>query len=201
LFVKICGITRRQDAEAAVEAGADALGFVFWPRSPRAIDAERVRRLIGDLPAAVMKVGVFVNQRSDDINAIVERAGLTAVQLHGDEPPGFATALTRPVIKAVTPASASEDWPVQVTLLVDADDRVRRGGTGARANWTWAAELAAGRPVILAGGLTPENVREALATVRPYGIDVSSGIERSPGIKDKGRLRALFEALRVGDTR
>jgi phosphoribosylanthranilate isomerase len=199
VLVKICGIMRREDAEAAVEAGADALGFVFWSESPRRVDAERARDLTADLPDRVMKVGVFVNERADNINRIADRARLTAVQLHGDERPDAVDSITRPIIKAVTPATAGR-WPGRVMLLVDAYDPVRRGGTGVNADWAWAAQLAASRPVILAGGVTPENVCDALRVVKPYGIDVSSGVERSPGIKERARLRSLFEAVRGAES-
>jgi phosphoribosylanthranilate isomerase len=202
VFTKICGITRLEDAEAAIEAGADALGFVLWPGSPRAIPADRARDLIARLPVRIMKVGVFVNQGVEQVNAIAQDIGLTAVQLHGDEDPSFARRIAQPVIKAVTSGGASHaaEWPSEVTLLIDAHDPVRRGGTGRSADWTVAAAVASARRVILAGGLTPANVRQAIETVRPYGIDVSSGVEQAPGIKDRERLRALFEAMRAAVT-
>ena len=197
MFVKICGITRAEDAQAAVELGADAIGFVFWPGSPRFVDPERAREIIRTLPAGVMAVGVFVNQPAPDVNAIAARAGLTAVQMHGDETASYIADLTRPVIKAVVAGkdAASSDWPERVTLLVDAHDPIRRGGTGSRADWSAAAQLARTRRVLLAGGLTPENVAEAIAEVQPFGIDVSSGVELAPGVKDHQRLAALFMAV------
>jgi phosphoribosylanthranilate isomerase len=197
LFVKICGITRVEDAQAAVELGADAIGFVFWPGSPRFVDPERAREIIGTLPAGVMAVGVFVNQPAEDVNTIAARAGLAAVQMHGDETASYIATLTRPVIKAVVAGkdSVSNDWPERVTLLVDAHDPIRRGGTGLKADWSAAALLARTRRVLLAGGLTPENVAEAIAAVQPFGIDVSSGVELTPGVKDHQRLAALFVAV------
>lgn len=198
MLVKICGITRPEDARAAVDAGAGALGFVFWPKSPRCLDPERAREIVARLPPFVTAVGVFVNQTREEVEAVAARVPLGAVQLHGDEPPEYAAALSRPVVKAMAlggPAVSREEWPAQVTLLLDVHDPVKRGGTGRTVDWTAAAAIARQRRVLLAGGLTPENVAEAVARVRPYGIDVSSGVERAPGIKDHGRIRALFEAL------
>jgi phosphoribosylanthranilate isomerase len=200
MFVKICGITRAEDAQAAAEYGASAVGFVFWPESPRYVEPHRARAIIATLPASVAAVGVFVNQPASHVKDIVSLAQLSVVQLHGDEPPAFAAEMTRPVIKAVSvdggAPGAVADWPESVMLLVDARDPVRRGGTGLRVDWLAAAMVARGRRLLLAGGLTPENVAEAIAHVRPFGIDVSSGVERSPGVKDHGRLKALFDAMR-----
>jgi phosphoribosylanthranilate isomerase len=196
MFVKVCGITRAEDAAAAVRQGAAAIGFVFWPGSPRFIDPRRARAIAAELPASVAAVGVFVNQAAADVNRVAEEVGLAVVQLHGDETPEYADAVQRPVWKACSVHDAvPADWPLGVRLLLDAADPVRRGGTGRTIDWAAAARLAAQRPVILAGGLTPENVAEAVARVRPFGIDVSSGVERSPGIKDAERLEALFAAL------
>ena len=200
MFVKICGITRVEDARAALADGAAAIGFVFWPESPRYIDPERARSIVAALAPPVVTVGVFVNQPAEEVNRVAERVGLNVIQLHGDETPDFAAAMTRPVMKAVSLASgtaAAEHWPVSVTLLVDAHDAERRGGTGRRADWTAAATLAARRRIVLAGGLTPENVRQAIAEVKPFGIDVSSGVESAPGIKDGNKLAALFEAVKA----
>ena len=201
MLVKICGITRQEDAEAAVEAGANALGFVFRPESPRFIDPYRARAIVQTLSPFVTPVGVFVNQPREHLARVASLAHLGAVQMHGDETVDEALAVRRPVIKALTLEEASHAdrlnaWPAQVTLLLDVHDPVRRGGTGRTIDWTAAAAIAAHRRVLLAGGLSPDNVVEAVARVRPYGIDVSSGVESSPGRKDQGRLRALFEALR-----
>jgi phosphoribosylanthranilate isomerase len=199
-IVKICGITRREDAEATVACGADALGFVFWPGSPRCVDARCARDIVKALPSNVLAVGVFVNQPADEVNAIASEVGLGLVQLHGDEGADYVRAIERPVMKAVAlSADATSvgfaDWLDRVRILLDVHDPVRRGGTGRTIDWTIAAEVARHREVVLAGGLTPENVSEAIAQVRPYGIDVSSGVEASPGIKDHRRLKALFEAV------
>jgi phosphoribosylanthranilate isomerase len=201
MFVKICGITRADDAEAAVAAGAGAIGFVFWPESPRFIDPYRARAIASTLPPFVTAVGVFVNQPLQYVNAVTSLVRLGAVQLHGDETPEYAAAVSSPVIKAVSFAPVEdtrvERWPARITWLLDAPDPVKRGGTGRVIDWTIAAALAAQRKILLAGGLTPDNVMEAVAQVRPFGIDVSSGVERAPGVKDHQRIRALFEALRT----
>ena len=196
MFVKICGITRLEDAEAAVAAGASAIGFVFWPNSPRFVDPHRARRIARALPPFVTPVGVFVNQPVDYVRGVASLVRLGAVQLHGDELPEYAAGLSTPVIRAVSAMDGSSAaWPPPALLLLDAHDPVKRGGTGKTIDWTAAAGVAAQRQILLAGGLTPENVAEAVAIVRPFGIDVSSGVERAPGIKDHQRLRALFEAV------
>jgi phosphoribosylanthranilate isomerase len=197
MMVKICGITRREDAEMAVARGAMAIGFVFWPDSPRFIDPYRARHIAAVLPPFVSTVGVFVNQPKDYINGVASVVPLSVIQLHGDEPPSFAASLSRPVLKALTwiDAPTVSGWPAHVTLLVDAHDPIKRGGTGAIADWPAAASLARQRRVVLAGGLTPDNVAEAIEAVHPFGIDVSSGVESSPGIKDQRRIAALFEAI------
>ena len=196
-FVKICGITRLADAEAAIAAGASAIGFVFWPDSPRAIDPYRARDIVRHVPPFVTTVGVFVNQPAAQVNAIASLVGLGAVQLHGDEDLQFANGVKKPVLKAVGLTSHRPmSWPRHVMLLVDAHDPVRRGGTGRAADWTFAASIARERPIVLAGGLTADNVAEAVGRVRPFGIDVSSGVESAPGVKDHDRLAALFSRLR-----
>jgi phosphoribosylanthranilate isomerase len=187
MFLKICGITRLTDALHATQQGATALGFVFWPRSPRYVAPERAADIIAELPDTVTTVGVFVNEPIDAIRSVVAKAGLMAVQLHGDEPPAYADALTWPLLRSVTvedAADACSAWPAETTLLVDAADTTRRGGTGTRVDWGRAATLARQRRVVLAGGLTPDNVAQAIATVHPYGVDVSSGVEEAPGVKD-----------------
>lgn len=199
MLVKICGITRAEDAEAAVDAGAGAIGFVFWPGSPRFIDPYRARAIRSRLPPFVTAVGVFVNQPLEHVAGVASLVRLGAVQLHGDETPGYAARISTPVIKAVPVGPESRErvvaWPAAMTLLLDVHDPVARGGTGRTIDWGAAAAVAAERRVLLAGGLTAENVADAVARVRPFGIDVSSGVERAPGVKDHQRLRALFEAL------
>jgi len=203
VFVKICGITRLEDAQGAVRNGAQALGFIFWPGSPRFVAPERVREIIGALGSPVTTVGVFVNETAERIHEVARIAGLDTVQLHGDETPAFAAAMTLPVIKSVAPgdeAAANGEWPREVLLLADARDPVRRGGTGRTIDWAAAATLASTRRLLLAGGLTPDNVADAMARVQPYGIDVSSGVERSPGVKDHDKLAALFAAVRSAES-
>jgi phosphoribosylanthranilate isomerase len=201
MLVKICGITSIEDADAAVDAGANALGFVFWPKSPRYIDPREARTIVSSLPPFVSAVGVFVDQPAAHVRGVAALVRLAAVQLHGDEDVLYASGIDYPVIKAVSirPDDSSEVvdiWPRRTTLLLDADDPIHRGGTGRTIDWSAAARIAARRRTLLAGGLTPENVAEAVARVQPFGVDVSSGVERSPGVKDHARIRALVEAIR-----
>ncbi len=199
--VKICGITRIEDAVIAADLGAFAVGFVFWPRSPRCLDEDAARAIADSLPPDVLKVGVFVDQPFNDIRRIAAAAALNVVQLHGDEPAAIIPDIDQPVFKAV-PVNETftierlDGIPSDVTVLLDAHDPVRRGGTGRTIDWSLAATAAARRPVILSGGLTPDNVRAAIDAVHPFAIDVSSGVEQAPGIKDAERLRALFDAVR-----
>ena len=197
--VKICGITRAEDAGLAAAAGADAIGFVFWTRSPRAVTAAQAGA-IWTTGALVARVGVFVNESPATVRDIVREARLTAVQLHGDERVDDYGDCGVPVIKAVSlsdDASVSQaaGLPASVTVMVDASDHVKRGGTGQLANWTHAAALARRRPIMLAGGLTPANVADAIRQVAPWAIDVSSGVELSPGVKSGAALTALFDAI------
>ncbi len=198
--VKVCGITRRDDALLAADLGASAIGFVFWPRSPRYVEPETAAALARELPADVAPVGVFVDPAVSDVRRIAELVGLAAVQLHGDEPATLCDGLPYRVLKAVavegeTTRDAAGRVPGHITVLLDARDPVRRGGTGRTVDWRVAAGVAARRRIFLAGGLAPENVGAALETVRPYGIDVSSGVEEQPGRKDAGRLREFFEEV------
>jgi phosphoribosylanthranilate isomerase len=200
MLVKICGITRLEDARFAVECGARARGFAFSPDSPRSIDPDRALAIVSALPPFVTPVGVFVNQASEYVNGVAALARLGAVQLHGDETAAYAGAMTRPVIKAVGVAQTDEEiagWPPGTLLLLDVYDPVRRGGTGRTLDWTRASAIAARRRVVLAGGLTPDNVAEAISRVQPFGIDVSSGVEVAPGVKDHPGLARLFEAVRA----
>ena len=199
MFVKICGITRAEDAEAAVAAGAGAIGFVFWPDSRRFIDPYRARAIRSRLPPFVTAVGVVVNQPLEHVTGVASLVRLGAVQLHGDETPEYAARISTPVVKAVSIAAARGErlavWPAAATLLLDVHDPVTRGGTGRTIDWVAAAAVAKERRILLAGGLTPDNVAAGVEQVRPFGIDVSSGVEQAPGVKDHQRLRALFEAL------
>lgn len=200
--VKICGLTRAEDAHLAVALGADAVGFVLWSKSPRVVAPGRAAAIARSLPAFVTRVGVFVNASPDDVRRDVAEIGLDVAQLHGDEPVADYVDVAGRVVKVV---SLGEDadvqsavaLPAEVTVLVDVVDRERRGGTGERADWTRAARVARARPVILAGGLTAGDVGDAIRRVRPWAIDVSSGVEDRPGIKSADKLRALFAAVRA----
>ena len=200
----MCGITRLADGLHAAEHGATALGFVFWPRSPRYITPERAAEIIAALPASVMTVGLFVNEPVEGIRAVVARTGVRTVQLHGDERPSIAEAIGQPVIRAmdVGAGDTCAEWPADTTFLVDAVDPVRRGGTGVAVDWDRAARLARGWRVVLAGGLNAGNVAEAITAVRPYGVDVSSGVEEAPGVKDSDKVaRFLANARDAFDAR
>ena len=199
-FIKVCGITRVSDALHAVQHGATALGFVFWPKSPRAITADRAADIIAALPSHVTTVGVFVNEPIDGIRSAAERAHFTAVQLHGDEPPAYADALDWPVIRAVSVSEidlAADAWSRETALLVDNIDPVRRGGTGSAVDWARAAGVAKTRKIVLAGGLTPENVATAIRAVHPFGVDVSSGVESAPGVKDLDKVTQFISNARL----
>jgi phosphoribosylanthranilate isomerase len=199
--VKICGIRRVEDALLAAELGAAAVGFVFWPSSPRFLEAEDARPIVAALPPFVTTVGVFVDQDEAHVNAVARLLSLDVVQLHGHESPGAYAGGGYRIIKSVAVGDGRECLPAvaavsaRATVLLDAHDPVRRGGTGRTIDWNLAAAAAKIRPVILSGGLNADNIREAVETVRPYAVDVSSGVESSPGVKDAGKLRGLFAAL------
>ncbi len=198
--MKVCGITRRDDALLAADLGASAVGFVFWPRSPRYVEPAAAAAIARELPADVAPVGIFVDPTVDEVQRIAAQVGLAAVQLHGDEPATLCDGLPYRVLKAVPVAGAATHdaaarVPSRITVLLDARDPVRKGGTGRTVDWGVAAEVAARRRIFLAGGLRPENVGEALRTVRPYGVDVSSGVETRPGCKDADRLLDFFRRV------
>ena len=198
--VKVCGVRCVDDALLAAELGASAIGMIFWPGSSRAVDVGSAQRIVAALPPFVTTVGVFVNQTRDEVLGVAESVGLAAVQLHGDEDASWYSALPTRVIKAVAVGDGFDiarlaDVPASATVLLDAHDPLRRGGTGRVIDWTTAAAAARTRPVILSGGLTPDNVRAAVDTVQPYAVDVASGVESAPGIKDPAKLRAFFVAL------
>ena len=198
--VKVCGITRREDAELAVDLGAAAIGLVFWPGSPRFIGPNRAKTIVDTLPAFVTAVGVFVDQPREFVEETAAMVGLGAVQLHGSETVAYCRGLHRPVIRAIGLAETSDSmsvhaWPADITLLLDAHDPSQHGGTGRTVNWALAAQIAAMRRTILSGGLRPDNVVAAIDAVRPYAIDVSSGVEARPGVKDPDRMRAFFHAV------
>jgi phosphoribosylanthranilate isomerase len=206
--VKICGLTNLDDALAAAELGADYLGFNFYPKSPRCIAETDCERIVAALRARYPNLsytGVFVNHPAVDIARIVRRCGLDAAQLSGDEPPETLAALAEEKIsafKAVRAADtrAAEEYAARgaglPALLLDGSARHLYGGTGRTADWEWAASVASRHPVFLAGGLTPENVGDAIRKVRPWGVDTASGVEESAGKKDRAKMDAFIAASR-----
>jgi len=198
--VKVCGICRLEDAELAIALGAAAIGFVFWPGSPRSCDPDRAQAIAAHLPAHITLVGVFVDQPVEQVIQIAQHVPLGAVQLHGTESVADFDRVRQPLIKAVPVTEGLEpdtvDWlPEGVTVLLDAHDPIRRGGTGRTIDWKVAASIASRRRTILSGGLNAANVRDAIVEVRPHMIDVSSGVESAPGRKDAGKLEAFFAAI------
>lgn len=195
--VKICGITNLDDALTAVEAGADALGFVFYDKSPRCIAPEKAAAIISALPPFVVTVGLFVNADVDFINTTAHTCLLDKVQLHGDESAEFCALVTRPVVKVFRVRGEAclesmKDYRVSAYLL-DAYSPDAYGGTGLTFNWEIAKKAKQFGPIILAGGLTPDNVRQAVDTVGPYAVDVSSGVEAAPGRKDPVKVREFIQ--------
>jgi phosphoribosylanthranilate isomerase len=204
--VKVCGLTRREDVAAAVAQGAWAVGFVVWSGSPRAVTPAQLRELAGDVPAEIKRVAIVVNPALDDARRMRDEAGVATLQLHGGEDVGPFLSLGMELFRAVSLETDADietaaALPDEVTVLVDAHDPIRRGGTGERADWARAAALSRRRPVILAGGLRADNVREAVAQVTPWAIDVSSGLESSPGIKDHAKMAQFFATLRSTEPR
>jgi phosphoribosylanthranilate isomerase len=203
VFIKICGITNLEDALAAIEAGADALGFNYYARSSRYVAPLAAREIVGQLPETVMSVGVFVNEELTEVERIVDEVGLKGVQLHGDESVEYASALRgRFVIKALrvregfNPQSVSE-YETDAILL-DAFVKEARGGTGHVIDWSIAREVSKFCPkLFLAGGLSPENIADAIAAVHPFAIDACSSLESVPGRKDAARVREFIKAARV----
>ena len=196
--IKICGITRREDAELAASLGASFVGFVLWKDSPRAATLATVRQITPSLPNTVTPVGVFVDPTADEVMAAAD-AGIRMAQIHS-EAPSFLRGVTIPVVRAVHLAidriDGVEPDIADDLVLLDAHDPVKHGGTGKTVDWRRAALIAKSRRVILAGGLTPSNVRQAISEVRPYAVDVASGVESQPGIKDHGLLRAFMAAAK-----
>lgn len=202
--VKICGLTNAEDAAVAVEAGADAVGFVFHKKSPRCAETEAVKAIIKELPPFVLPIGVFVNEDAKIVRDIMDSCGLALAQLHGDETAAYCESLGRPVLKAIRLrdrrsflALAELQGRAGVRgFLVDAFSPDAYGGTGQVADWSLAAEAATVARILLAGGLTPDNVTQAIEQVHPYGVDVSSGVEAKPGKKDHAKVRAFVQAVK-----
>jgi phosphoribosylanthranilate isomerase len=194
--VKICGITRLADALAAARLGADALGFNFWPRSKRFLPPAEARAIVRRLPAFVTAVGVFVDPTREEVLRAIDAAGIAVAQLHGDETPAFCASLPIPVLKGIRLAGPHDlaqlaAYEVQGFLL-DAPS-AGYGGSGTTCDWTLAAAAARELDIVLAGGLGPDNVADAVRAVRPWGVDVASGVESAPGVKDEERMRRFVE--------
>ena len=202
--VKICGLTNLDDARVAIDAGADALGFIFFSGSPRYVTSAAAARIIAQLPPLICKVGVFVNEPVESVRDIAKSAGIDTIQLHGDEPADFCDQLAADnfkVIKAFRVKDQASLAPMKTfracAYLLDSYVPGQPGGTGAKFNWDLAIHAQSfGTPLILAGGLVPENIRDAVVKVAPYGVDVSSGVEAAPGKKDHSKVRAFIAAAR-----
>lgn len=197
--IKICGITNLKDALLAELYGADAVGFIFFPESKRYITPEKVQNIIKHLNPFISKVGVFVNLPIDEVNSISKFCGLTHVQLHGEETIKMAQLFNLPVIKSL---SYHEQLETQLTewnnyhVLVDSGTKSERGGTGKTLPWESLVQKLRNKKIALAGGLTPENVTQAIRIVHPVAVDVSSGVENVPGIKDETKLRRFIESVK-----
>ena len=198
--VKICGTTSLKDAFLAVESGADAIGFIFYKMSPRNISQKEAKEIILQLPPFIETVGVFVNETSDKINRIAEQCKLNSIQLHGEESPALCRRVKRKVIKAFRVKNADSlksiaSYDVSGFLLDSYNDG-SKGGSGQVFDWNLALRVKKQGPVILAGGLNPYNIFTAIQRVRPYGVDVCSGVEKSPGIKDHEKIREFIKSVR-----
>ena len=199
--IKICGVTSAADVRAVAESGADAIGFNFWSKSKRRVEPAVAAELARELPAFVTRVGVFVDEDRARIEEIAAEVGLDVVQLHGSETAELARSLSRRVVPGVRARSASDLDGVEAygasAVLIDAYHPDAPGGTGLRADWALARTASRRYPVILAGGLDPSNVAEAVRVVEPYAVDVASGVERAPGVKDPDKIRAFVERARA----
>jgi len=200
--VKICGITNLADAQAAVAAGADVLGFNFYEKSPRHVSLKSAAAISKQLPPFILRAGVFVNPAEELVVRAMRECGLGLLQFHGDEPPEFCVQFGLMSMKAfrIRNTASLKELPRFQTeaYLLDAFSSEARGGTGKKFNWDLAVEAQRfGKPIFLAGGLTPENVADAVRTVKPFGVDVASGVESAPGRKDAAKMRAFIAAARA----
>ncbi len=198
--IKVCGITNIDDAKAALDAGADYLGFVLYQKSPRSVTLDQLVSITSALNGSACCIGVFVNESVDEIDTTVKQCGLYAAQIHGDESPEDFSSVSFKIWRAVrvhdrTAFPPPDDWCAE-RYVVDAAVSGLYGGTGVTADWEAASILADIYPIVLAGGLSPANVREAIRIVNPVGIDVSSGIESEPGKKDHSKLAAFIKAVK-----
>ncbi len=201
-LVKICGITSLEDAHTAAEAGADAIGFVFCSESPRYIHPEDAAAIIKTLPPFISSVGLFVNHSAEEVQQVCNHVPLDVLQFHGDEPPRFLMQFSQRCMKALRIKNEQDIQQIAAyeqvvsALLLDAYHPEKFGGSGTCFNWKLLQQVETARPVIIAGGLTSVNVSELLARYTPYGVDVSSGVEKSPGLKDVQKIRAFIDAVR-----
>ena len=200
--VKICGITNVEDALLACEFGADAIGLNFYEKSPRCVSPFTASKIIGKLPPFVAAVGIFVNWQAAAVTSLAKALALSAAQVHGDEPPKLVSEIAKKVsvIKALHVGKGSALPPFSkyrgvAAFLLDAPNSGQYGGTGCTTDWALAQTATKSHRILLAGGLTPENVAEAILAVRPYAVDVTSGVESKPGKKDPGKLRAFFDEV------
>ena len=199
--VKICGMTNLKDVKVAVDSGVDAVGFIFYKKSPRSVTMQAVRKIVLELPPFVDSVGVFVNETAEQINKIADRCNLDRVQLHGNESPTFCKKIRRRVIKAIRVKDIQSlkklsDYPVS-SFLLDTFSEDQYGGTGRVFDWNLAYPAKKYGPIILAGGLTPNNVRQAIQRIQPYGVDVCSGVESQPGIKDHKKMQIFLKNVKA----
>ena len=199
--VKICGMTNLKDVKVAVDGGVDAVGFIFYKKSPRSVTMQVVREIVLELPPFVDSVGVFVNETAEQINKIADHCKLDRVQLHGDESPAFCKKIRRRVIKAIRVKDIQSlkklsDYPVS-SFLLDTFSEDQYGGTGKVFDWNLAYSAKKYGPIILAGGLTPINVRQGIQRIQPYGVDVCSGVESQPGIKDHKKMQAFLKNVKA----
>ena len=194
-------MTNLKDVKVAVDGGVDAVGFIFYKKSPRSVTMQAVRKIVLELPPFVDSVGVFVNETAEQINKIADRCNLDRVQLHGNESPTFCKKIRRRVIKAIRVKDIQSlkklsDYPVS-SFLLDTFSEDQYGGTGKVFDWNLAYPAKRYGPIILAGGLTPNNVRQAIQRIQPYGVDVCSGVESQPGIKDHKKMQTFLKNVKA----
>ena len=203
--IKFCGMTRQQDVQFAVALGVDALGFVFVANSARNVEIDHAKKTIADVPPFVIKVGLFMNANANEVNAVLNNVKLNLLQFHGDEEENFCTQFEVPYLKAVAMGSIdsvenfTQQYKSATGFILDSHSQGQMGGSGESFTWSEAPQMHE-KPIILAGGLTPDNVAEAISTVRPYAVDVSSGIEASKGIKDPAKMEQFVKEVHRGQS-
>ena len=201
MCIKICGVTSVQDARFVVASGANALGLVFYPDSPRHVSIETAQAIVTDLPPFITSVGLFVDPEAADVRAVLSAVPLSVLQFHGDESEAFCSQFGRPYLKAVRVRSqqdilqALSNYPTAAALLLDAYDAKQKGGSGQTFDWRWIPQKTS-LPLVIAGGLTAENVGDLLAVTQPYAVDVCSGVEQSKGVKSRAKIEAFCQAVR-----